>query len=622
MTNKKKLNLQFGAEIKELVVEPQAQQFKSTDGIDYSYDQYKTNPTIVKLMTKGFQYTQSPNSNLKAKKKTNGGIHTSINKFLKWIEEINYTGELDRNLLLNYQNFLKQDCSSWSTYSYYTVIARICVVLMEKQLLPVFIVPKNIPLQQAKNASKAGQTIASVVNFSSNNLSADDINEKVLSIIVNAVWEQTFVFFDILEKGNRIIQNNDNKFIHYDKSMTREQALFGIIKNMYIEFKGLSNQYTFSTRFKGYENQIFIELMNKYVTANINNRWHICGEEITSYLYPTKNLVNCILILLSASQVNPESAAYLDIDCLQSDINEDVSRLSWIKHRAGGVQKSIPFPNGKSDKSKTIPNVIRLFKKHSSLLRKEAQNDLQSKLLIWKGYQVGRIDKIQSCTSFGNSEIKVLLNIIKNNLIEKNIDSPEYQIAIKSCTELTLSLIRTTAINISSKRLNRDITNVAIMDGRKSETALVEHYLNNASTKESFDQQIRESQNLMYEWVNLKPIIIPEDEKQIIAQLNVSKEVAHELINDEFNNGYGASLVNHNVIIIDSPLNALRMIQWIQKLEANENKMLIINPDRWNNLYLPQKKLFNDALSLMSKKSKSEAFKMNKEITLPFPEVL
>lgn len=622
MANKKKLNLQFGAEIKELIVEPQSQHFKSTDGIEYSYKKYKINPTISKLMTKGFQYNQSNNSNLKARKKTNEGINTSINKFLKWIEEINYTGQLDRNLLLNYQKFLKSNCSSWSTYSYYTVIARICVVLIEKGLIPLFIVPKNIPLQQAKNSSKAGQTISSFLSFKGNTLSADDVNEKVLTIIVNAVWEQSFVFFDRLETGSKIIQNNDNEFIPYDKSMNREQALYAIVKNMYIEFKGLSNKYTFSTRFAGYENKKFIELMNKYITANINNHWHICGEEIGSYLYPTKNLVNCILILLVASQINPESAAHLDIDCLESDIEKDFSRVSWTKNRAGGVQKSIPFPNGKTDRAKTIPNIIRLFKKHSATLRKEAPNELQSKLLIWKGYQIGRIDKIQSYNSFGKSELTVLWSIIKNNLIEKNVNSPEYEIAINCCKKLNLSIIRTTAINISSKRLNRDISNVARMDGRKSESALVEHYLNNSSTGEAFDNQIREAQNLMYDWVNLKPIVIQQDEQEIVTTLNVSNEVAKELINDEFNNGYGASLINHNVIIIDSPLNALRMIQWIEKLESNENKMLIINPERWNSVYLPQKKLFNDALGLMSKKSKSEALKMNKEITLPFPEVL
>ena len=93
-------------------------------------------------------------------------------------------------------------------------------------------------------------------------------------------------------------------------------------------------------------------------------------------------------------------------------------------------------------------------------------------------------------------------------------------------------------------------------------------------------------------------------------------------MNNEFNNGYGASLINEHVIIIDSPLNALRIIQWIKKLEDNEQKMLISNPERWNTVYLPQKKLFNDVLGLISKKHKNEALKMNKQFTLPFPEVL
>lgn len=147
------INLQFGAEIKELIVEPQSQHFKSNDGNVYSYEKYKANPTISKLMAKGFQYTQSPNSNLKARKKTNSAINISINKFLKWIEEINYTGQLDRNLLLNYKKFLIDNHVSWSVYSYYTVIARICSVLVEKGLITSFVVPKNISLQQARNSS-------------------------------------------------------------------------------------------------------------------------------------------------------------------------------------------------------------------------------------------------------------------------------------------------------------------------------------------------------------------------------------------------------------------------------------------------------------------------------------
>lgn len=112
IAKKNKLNLKFGAEIKELVIEPQSQQFKSTDSITYSFEKFQGNLAIAKLMTKGFQYTQSPNQNKKPQKKTNSAINGSINRFLKWIEEIQYKGDLDRTLLLNYQQFLADKYSS------------------------------------------------------------------------------------------------------------------------------------------------------------------------------------------------------------------------------------------------------------------------------------------------------------------------------------------------------------------------------------------------------------------------------------------------------------------------------------------------------------------------------
>lgn len=623
MANKKKLNLQFGAEIKELIVEPQSQHFKSTDGIEYSYEKYKANPTISKLMAKGFQYTQSPNSNLKARKKTNSAINISINKFLKWIEEINYTGQLDRNLLLNYKNFLIDNHVSWSVYSYYTVIARICSVLIEKGLIPSFIVPKNISLQQAKNSSRTGKTIASTISTPNldKKLNADDINEKVLGLIVDSVWNVSFHLFDLLEKGQQLINEPINELIEYDSKMSREEALYSIIKNMYFEFKGLSDKFLFTSRFKGYSNKNFITIMNKYVTANQKNKWCFSSKEINCYLNPSKDLVNCILILLSAAQVNPESAYYLDINCLENDLNEDIVRLSWIKHRAGGVQKSIPFPKGKHPRAKTIPNVIVLFKKYSSSLRKEVSTEMQERLFIWKGFQANKVDKITTYFNSGKVALIGLIPLIKKDLILNNKSSLELDIALTTCNEINFSLIRTTAINIASKRLNRDISNLAIMDGRKSETSLTEHYLNNDSTSEHFDSQIREAQNLMYDWASSKPIIVSNKE-EIIKTLNISEETATQIINDDFNNGYGASLINEHVIIIDSALNALRMIQWLKKLDDSESKMLDTNPERWNTVYLPQKKLFNEALGFISKKNKQEALKMNKEFNLPFPEVL
>lgn len=157
-------------------------------------------------------------------------------------------------------------------------------------------------------------------------------------------------------------------------------------------------------------------------------------------------------------------------------------------------------------------------------------------------------------------------------------------------------------MNIAGKRLNRDISALASMDGRKTEKVLVEHYLNNSETKQAFDSNIRKSQELMQSWIYEKPIIINEDKKEITNVLKIDNELAEKIINDEFNNGYGASLINHNVIIIDSPLNALRIIQWLHKINQDENLVRLNNPERWDAIYAPQISLFNEALNLMSKK--------------------
>ena len=71
----------------------------------------------------------------------------------------------------------------------------------------------------------------------------------------------------------------------------------------------------------------------------------------------------------------------------------------------------------------------------------------------------------------------------------------------------------------------------------------------------------------MYDWASSKPIIVSNKE-EITKTLNISEETATQIINYDFNNGYGASLINEHVIIIDSVLNALRMIQWLKILNA------------------------------------------------------
>ena len=264
----KKLDLTFGAEIKELVVKFHGTEFKSFDGTNYSFEEFTTNSEITKLLTQSFRDIQSINSSDRSKNKTNGSIQYGIRKFLKWIEVINYQGNFSYQLLLEYKQSLEKD-NSWTAYGSYAVVIRLVLNLINKGLIAKFIVPKNIPLQQAKNSAKTGQTIASVLDINAATLSNDDINEQVLSLIVDILWEETLKLFSYLEIGEKWCSEiNSKEYIPYKIGMKKEEALKNIIQNCYLEFKGLPTEYAISNGFQGYSNLNFVEIMKKYMNAN------------------------------------------------------------------------------------------------------------------------------------------------------------------------------------------------------------------------------------------------------------------------------------------------------------------------------------------------------------------
>ena len=308
---------------------------------------------------------------------------------------------------------------------------------------------------------------------------------------------------------------------------------------------------------------------------------------------------------------------FLKTNCLRTDINSELVRVSWVKNRSGGEQMSIPFPGGNYDQAKTIPNLLNRYLTYRKNITTFTNNEFDDLLFVFKHVSTYGFGVF---FNQGKNLIKESLSVLKVSL--ENENSPVNQMILNILDKLTLSVIRTTSINIAGKRLNRDIANLAAMDGRKTTTVLNEHYLNNSETKQFFDTNIRDSQKLLESWVFEKPIVIQENENLLQQKLNIDKDLSKKIINEEFNNGYGASLIKSNVIIIDSAINALRIMQWLEKLIADKNNVKINNPERWEYVYEPQILLFTEALNLMSKKNKQEAKNLNTNIKLPFPEVL
>jgi hypothetical protein len=74
-------------------------------------------------------------------------------------------------------------------------------------------------------------------------------------------------------------------------------------------------------------------------------------------------------------------------------------------------------------------------------------------------------------------------------------------------------------------------------------------------------------------------------------------------------------------VVVSTPLNCLRMIQWHELLLEARARMLAENPDRWLKLYAPQVRWFADAIEDFPRAIRAEARRLGTLYKLPMPEV-
>lgn len=635
----KKLNLFFGARVKGFAAPPAGLATVLADGHKFDYTPFAADGfKLPSLLARALQLVQSQSENASSRKKTNASINAGITSFLRWCVDSNLTPtEFTPSLLIDFQSHLKLTRKAWTVYGHYTIIARCCSVLMEHKLIARFPIPKNISLEAAKMGSTAGSTIGTSILGEAARLSTDDVNERTLTLLVDAAWDEAFELLDRVDQGTewrasakawRVAHGEatesspPNRYLTIGSEATRSDCLRVIVQNIELAFGGFSATYPLSNGFKDFADAELTAAVSYAVKIAAKTGEPVIAHEIYSYFHPTKELAGCALFLLSAAQINPESAAALRVDCVQTDSNPNIARIAWFKWRAGGEQASMPFPKGTHRKSKTIPNLLERYKEASVELRLVAPEKISEILLIWGGGGTGK----KSVPAMAESGFRAW-HAVKGALggrvaTMERADQALRDLVLKLIPQLTLGLVRTTALNVSGKRLNRDVAALALMDGRQSETPLVDHYLRNESTHERWDAEVREAQAAMLDWTTQKPLIFPPDPNIVASNLSVELEAARNIVDDDFNGGMGASLVDGRVIVIDTPINALRMMQWIEKLNQAEQRLVRDNPLRWQWTFQPQRKLFSEALAMVSKKSKSEAMTMSKTIQLPFPEVI
>ena len=308
----------------------------------------------------------------------------------------------------------------------------------------------------------------------------------------------------------------------------------------------------------------------------------------------------CAIGLLSAACVNPTSTTELEIDDLRANSRDpSLRRLKFSKGRADGDVDLPAFPIGGTN-ARTIPRLWDRIIQATATMRISVPAGAERRLFL-------RIDSSGAVVPIDDENRVAMAMPVLRKLIAggyptssgrgdkatravRTLTNPLY---VKSSTGdqeryapiranmrfINYALIRNTAINVASARLKRNSADTQNAVGhRRGGGALEGAYLANRQYRDDLDQEIRLAQAALVNWATKPVRVLPAEAEAVMSEAGVDASTAARVLAEEFNLGMGASLVNATTIVIDTPLNALRMMQWVEKLEAAEARILVENP--------------------------------------------
>lgn len=628
---RKPLDLRFGADIVELKAS-KSSRYKDLDGRTYAFEFAAPGiPQLPSFLARAMELGASKNERAVARKSTNTTTFRALKRFGSWVEQ-QTSATLSDNLLRRFRDHLFSTLSVGYAYGIYTVVARSMQLLMEDKAIARFTIPENATRTAVvASSTKSGSTLASSIDgIRHDGESVDDINESMMKSWLSASWIEINRLCDRIELAKQWRSEVDENWAppswlqparHI--SANREDMVKAIVQIIAKKF-GNRIPPSFLQDIKDTPDDPWSLMIDKLRKKAQRIGKTIFPYEIVSYFFPTAPLAGLCLSGFCCAQVNPDSAARLKISDLVDDEHPDRKRLLWHKGRAGGPQTAMPFPIG-SPGSRTIPRLWERFMLASSELREGTPKEESSYFFIWASSDPSqnpiRLFGADKPVAPAWGPTKAFLQGQLREL-PTSTEALDATASLRDCIDqINLALLRSTAINISAARLNRDFSEVAKMDGRRSPAVLETHYLNNSQTREHLDSDVRKAQAFLLNWVHSTPVVLPPDETVISQAVGVDQATAKSLVDENLNLGNGASLLNDQAIFIDTPINALRIIQWLRHVAEAESRMVRENPGRWQRMFQPQIHLFQEALHAFSRPSVAAAKVMDQEIELPFPPI-
>ena len=533
------------------------------DGETWDFNVPDASPVLVAGITRHFATRMSRSKSKASRHRSNYSHSNALKQFLAFASKLPIGQQaFNTGLLKSYQTHLYRTVASATAYGRYKTIRAATLALINSGSIPRFPVPRNPNVEKVAVTTKSGHTFATKfagVSYDGANVA----NEDLLGKLCDLLWEE-------------------------------------------------------------------IEALQ-------------VRPDLTTSRFSSMAFSACAIGLFAAACVNPTSITELELDDLRDEgLAPGLRRLKFDKGRAGGDVDLPPFPVG-AEGARTLPRLWDRVVLATAVMRTKAPPEAKNRLFLHYTLS-GKVEPFNDHTR-GITAAPVLRKLITGGYptasgkadaaqrAKRTLASPNYVASVTAGQEryapirvnknhINYALIRNTAINVASARLNRHTGDTQRAIGHKPNGhALETSYLRNLQYREDLDQEIRRGQTLLEDWARQPARVLPPDAGAVASAVGVDVGTAQRVIADDFNLGMGASLVNGNAIVIDTPLNALRMMQWVEKLKASEEMMQLDNPDRWRTVYGPQLALFEQALEDFSYASRQEARRLSVDIQLPFPEV-
>lgn len=604
------------------------------DGHAYDFGTFQRCGPLPALFAKAFHGMLSNNKNPESRRWTNRSNFYSLRAYLKWVE----SGQCDRGPELSYwsleayrKELLTAGAKLAGAASRCQVLWAACRRLHSLRAIEIFQLPPPIDYRKALAQGSGSGTLADLAGRSGGPAATRSLNEKLMRLLLAFCHEKAREYEARLELGEK--WRSELKAGSYSPPMGWSPDVRTV--------GALSRDAMVETACK-----LALEMWDGVIpqtkrrwSGNVGRsatlfQWLVAGggltmlrrsgqpglgiPELRSFLFPPSEYLTVVTVILVAAGVNPHSVRNVQPQSLvrSPSRRSETAYISFPKPRARGDVRVGPLLIGNANDDTVVQRWERLIVA-TSRLRELASG--QDRKFLFLGIRI-KGSSVRPLRPQRPGHAAQLMGWHFKPMLRRERRA-EYRALRAIAYRITAKVIRATAKSIAHQRTGGNVKVTALVGGNKSERVLNSTYLVNPQAKALYEETMARGQLMLEAWLSAPIEVVENSDRAIAEKLGVDAKLARSIRSGERSLASGLCIFYERAIVIDTPWNCLRLIQFRRSLEEAEERMLNENPERWASVYRPQLRWMADAIADFPRKTQAAARKLDAEYKIPMPEV-